>query len=409
MAEFVYTGKTKEGEKIKKRVTAPDKYAVYGIARENGHIVTSVSEAKKVSIENLLNMEKINYFLSRVKGDELVMVTRNLSAMLKAGLPLSRALSVIERQSKNPRLIGIMKEVREDINKGEPLNASLKKFPKTFSKLYVAMVRAGEESGQLQDTLQTIALQLERSSNLKKKIKGSMIYPAIVISVMIIIGVLMMIYVVPTLIATFKKLEIDLPLSTKVIIWISEFLSTNGLVALLGAITFMILLVAGLRTTPGKRGLAFTVLHLPVIGKIVKEVNAAYTSRTLSSLLGSGVDVISSIKITEEVLQNPFYKEVLAEAAGKVEKGDPLSATFIAHEKIYPVLVGEMILVGEETGQISNMLAQLADFYENEVEQKTKDLSTIIEPILMVVIGAGVGFFAMAMIAPIYSISDSIE
>ena len=409
MAEFVYTGKTKEGEKIKKHVTAPDKYAVYGIARENGHIVTSVSAAKKVSIDSLLNMEKINYFLSRVKGDELVMVTRNLSAMLKAGLPLSRALSVIERQSKNPRLTGIMREVREDINKGDPFNTTLKKFPKTFSKLYVAMVRAGEESGKLQDTLQTIALQLERSSNLKKKIKGAMIYPAIVISVMIIIGVLMMIYVVPTLIATFKKLEIDLPLSTKVIIWVSEFLSTNGLIALLGAITFVVLVVMGLRTTVGNRGLAFTVLHLPVIGKIVKEVNAAYTSRTLSSLLGSGVDVISSIKITEEVLQNPFYKEVLAEAATKVEKGDPLSGTFIAHENIYPVLVGEMILVGEETGQISNMLAQLAEFYENEVEQKTKDLSTIIEPILMVVIGAGVGFFAMAMIAPIYSISDSIE
>lgn len=409
MKKFVYTGTTKSGEEVSKTVEALDKYAVYEIARTNGHIVTKVSPLSDSKIRNVFKLEKINYFLSRVKADELVMVTRNLSAMLKAGLPLSRALSVIERQTRNPRLSGIMVGLREGINKGDPFYQALKSFPETFSPLYVAMVRAGEESGGLVETLKTLSTQLERSSNLRKKIKGAMIYPAIVISVMFIIGILMMIYVVPTLIATFTKLEIELPLTTRIIISTSSFLTEHGLIALLVAIAAIVALVIGARTPQGKRITSFMFVHLPVIGKLVKQTNSAYTARTLSSLLSAGVDVIGALSITEDVVQNVYYKEVLREARKKVEKGNPLSETFVKYNKLYPILVGEMVLVGEETGQISGMMTEIATFYENEVEQKTKDLSTIIEPILMVTIGAGVGFFAMAMIAPIYSISDSIE
>lgn len=408
MEKFIYTGTTREGEPVKETVEAIDKYAVYEIARTNGHTVTSVVPMGTFSAMKFLNLEKINFFLSRVKADELVMMTRNLSSMLKAGLPLSRALSVIERQSKNPRLKGTVKEIRESISRGEPFHDSLKKFPETFSPLYVAMVRAGEESGGLVTTLQTIATQLERSSSLRKKIKGAMIYPAIVISVMLILGVLMMIYVVPTLTSTFLKLNIELPLSTRIIIGMSNFFSNHGLLALGGVTALIAGFVSVARTMVGKRVLHIVYVNLPVIGILVKQTNSAYTTRTLSSLLASGVDVISAINITEDVVQNVYYKDVIREAAVKVEKGSPLSETFIAHERLYPILVGEMISVGEETGQISEMLTEVADFYETEVEQKTKDLSTIIEPILMVVIGAAVGFFALAMITPIYSISDSI-
>lgn len=408
MEKFTYTGETREGESVSMTVEAADKYAVYEIARSSGHTVTSVVPASRFSLEKLMNMEKINFFLSRVKADELVMMTRNLSSMLKAGLPLSRALSVIERQSKNQRVKGTMKELRESISKGDPFHEGLKRFPETFSPLYIAMVRAGEESGGLVETLKTIATQLERSSSLRKKVKGAMIYPSIVISVMVILGVLMMIYVVPTLTSTFVKLNIELPLSTRIIIGLSNFFSNHGLIAATGLIASIFGIIAFARTRIGKRVLHIVYVNLPVIGILVKQTNAAYTTRTLSSLLASGVDVIGAIKITEDVLQNVYYKDILKEAAVRVEKGSPLSETFIAHEKLYPILVGEMILVGEETGQISQMLTEVADFYETEVEQKTKDLSTIIEPILMVVIGGAVGFFALAMISPIYSISDSI-
>jgi type IV pilus assembly protein PilC len=177
---------------------------------------------------------------------------------------------------------------------------------------------------------------------------------------------------------------------------------------LLGLFFGVTAFIAFLKTKIGKRIFHFIITRLPVIGTIVREANAARTARSLSSLLKAGVDVISSIKITQDVVQNVYYKDILAEAAERVEKGTPLSEIFIERTDFYPVLVGEMIAVGEETGQISHMLEEMAMFYENEIDQKTKDLSTIIEPILMVLIGAGVGFFALAMIAPIYSISDSI-
>jgi type IV pilus assembly protein PilC len=353
-------------------------------------------------------MELINVYLSRIKSDELVMVTRNLGSMLIAGLPLSRALSVIERQSKNPRLKSVIKDVGERIQKGSQFYEALGAYPKVFNDLYVAMVRAGEESGNLAESLLTLGTQMERSSSLKKKIKGAMIYPAIVITIMLVIGVLMMIYVMPSITSTFVDLEVELPTTTKVLIATSDFMVANTILVIGGMVAGIFGFLYALRTYPGKRVFHWIIIRLPVIGVMVKETNAARTARTLSSLLKSGVDVILSLQITEQVIQNVYYKPIIKDAAVRVEKGTALSETFVEHNHLYPILVGEMILVGEETGQIAQMLEQLADFYEGEVEQKTKDLSTIIEPLLMVVIGGTVGFFALAMIAPIYSISDSI-
>lgn len=408
MPKFAYKGETKEGEKVTITVEADDRYAVYDIARQNGHTVSEVSEAKGFSFGRLTSMDKINVMLSRISADTLVLLTRNLASMLRAGLPLTRALSVLERQSKNPRVKKTFIEIREHINKGGQFYEALALYPRVFSNLYIAMVKAGEESGQLSEALQTLAIQMERSSNLKKKIKGAMIYPAIVITVMVIIGILMMIFVVPAITATFRSLGADLPTTTKVLIGTSDFLSNNSVVALGLLIGLIVGFIYALRTNWGKRIFHYIIVRLPVIGNLVKETNSARTARTLSSLLESGVDVISAISITEEVVQNVYYKDILRGAAARVEKGTPLSEIFIAETKLYPVLVGEMIAVGEETGQISKMLGEMAIYYETEVEQKTKDLSTIIEPVLMVFIGATVGFFALAMIAPIYSISDSI-
>ncbi len=409
MAKFTYTGTTKEGAKVTEIVEAVDKYAVYDIARTNGHVVSSVSEVGSFSVNSFFNIDKLNKLLGRVKQDELVTLTRNLSSMMKAGLPLTRALSVIERQSKNIKLKDVMKHIREDINKGKQLNEALAEFPKIFSDLYVAMVRAGEEGGQLSDALATLSIQMERSSSLRKKIKGAMIYPSIVIIVMAIIGVLMMIYVVPSITVTFKKINVELPTTTKILITTSDFMSQHSILVLVGIVLVVVGFSALLRTTIGKRVTHYLVVRIPVIGTIVKEVNAARTARSLSSLFKAGVDVIGAIKITEDVVQNVYYKAILAEAATRVEKGTQLSEIFIERSNLYPILVGEMIAVGEETGQIAHMLEELAVFYETEIDQKTKDLSTIIEPILMVLIGSTVGFFALAMIAPIYSISDSIN
>lgn len=408
MPVFTYIGETDSGEKVTNTITADDRFAVYSLAREQGHTVSSVEETSQFSIKQYFNIEKINYWLSKVKEDELVMVTRNLGSMLTAGLTVSRALSVIERQSKNPRLKGVIKKITENINQGGSFNESLAQFPEVFSNLYVAMVRAGEESGSLSDSLKTLAIQMERASNLKKKIKGAMMYPSIVITVMIIIGILMMIYVMPQITGVFKGAGKELPMTTKILIGVSDFMVQYTLFVLLGIVALVGGALSFLRSKVGKITTSWLFVRLPIIGVMVKEANAARTSRTLSSLLSSGVDVIRSIEITQEVVQNVFYKKVLQEARNRVEKGTSLSEVFIERNDLYPILVGEMILVGEETGQIAGMLGELAIYYETEVERKTKDLSTIIEPLLMVVIGGGVGFFALALIAPIYSIGDSI-
>ncbi|MEK7639248.1 MAG: type II secretion system F family protein [Patescibacteria group bacterium] len=408
MAKFTYTGEDREGNKVSNTVEATDRFAVYAVARDAGHTVSKIEAAGDVSFKKWLDVEKINYFLSHVSADELVMVTRNLGSMLVAGLTVTRALSVIERQSSNPRLKGVMKRVVERINQGDQFFEALKEFPRTFNDLYVAMVKAGEESGKLAEALQTLAVQMERSSNLVKKIKGAMIYPAIVITVMFVIGILMMIYVMPQITGVFKGMDKELPVATKFLIGMSDFLVEYTALAIGGLLAFVASIIYFLRTKWGKIFSSWTIIRLPVIGTLAKETNAARTARTLSSLLDSGVDVIQAIEITEEVVQNVYFKKILRDARNRVEKGTPLSEPFIENKKLYPILVGEMILVGEETGQIAGMLKELATFYENEVERKTKDLSTIVEPLLMVVIGSGVGFFALALIAPIYSLSDGL-
>lgn len=408
MPSFTYTGTNQDGSRVKETVTAEDRFSVYDIAREQGHTVDEVIDGSRRSWGSLISLERINYFLSRVKDDELVMMTRNLGSMLIAGLPLSRSLSVMQRQSTNPKLKKVLQDVSDQIEQGEQFNEALAKYPKVFSDLYVSMVRAGEEGGTLAEALHTLGTQMERSSTLKKKIKGAMIYPTIVLIIMVVIGILMMIYVMPSITATFVDLEVELPTTTTILIATSNFMVEYTVVVLIGLVATIVGFIYALRTYPGKKVFHWIILHLPVIGQMVRETNSAQTARTLSSLLQSGVDVILALNITEDVLQNVYYKPIMKEAATRVEKGTALSETFIEHEKLYPVLVGEMVLVGEETGDIANMLQQLAVFYETEVEQKTKDLSTIIEPILMVIIGGTVGFFALAMIAPIYSISDSI-
>jgi len=266
------------------------------------------------------------------------------------------------------------------------------------------MVKAGEESGRLAGALRTVALQMEQSYQLKRKIRGALMYPTIVITAMVIVGILMLIFVVPTLTQTFKELNIDLPLSTRIVIAVSDILSRYSIMSLTALVAVIVGLVAFSRTKNGRKAWSTTVLHLPIISTLVKETNAARTARTLSSLLSSGVDVVSALKITGDVLQNTRYRDIIREAEKKIQKGEQVSGTFTAHEDLYPPMVGEMVAVGEETGKLPDMLLQIAEFFEGEVAQKTKDLSTIIEPLLMIVIGIVVGFFAVSMISPTYSL-----
>ncbi len=405
MVRFNYTAQREGGEIYKGVADAQDRFELYKIIRREGGKVVSVQEGEGSAWWSL------RYWNARIATvPEQVKITfaQSISAMLKAGLPLSRALAVIERQTTSPRFVNVLVEVSNDVRRGSEFNQALAKFPNVFSPLFVAMVKSGEESGNLAGALKTIADQMERMYSLKKKVRGALIYPAIIVVAILGIGALMMIQVVPTLSQTFKELNTELPASTQAVIFISDFLVAHTLWALGIVVGFIAAIGISMRTRAGKRAADWLFLHIPIIGDIVRELNSARTARTISSLLTSGVAMVTSISIAREVVQNSYFRDVLKHAEENIQRGEPLSKAFMANEDLYPPLVGEMIAVGEETGDLAGMLENLANFYEEEVSRKTKDMSTIIEPFLMVAIGAAVGFFALAMISPIYKLSDAI-
>lgn len=356
-------------------------------------------------------MSKFNFLtfnFGLIKLSEKMLFFRNLSVMIGAGLTVSRALDVLERQVKNKAFKKIIKEIHADITKGNSISASMAVHKKIFPKFAVAMMKSGERSGKMDESLSLIADQMEKEHQLKKKVKGAMIYPSIVLTAMLIIAVLMFIYVVPTLVSTFDELGVELPTSTKIIIWISSSIINHSILIIIVFLVLVSSFVMIFRTEKFKKLLSTVCLNLPIVTPLVQKINSARTARTLSSLSSSGVEILEAIDVTADVVQNFHYKKVLREAREEIKKGSRISSVFKKYEKIYPPLVGEMIAVGEETGKLPNMLLKLAIFYESEVSETTKNLTVIVEPILMIIIGVAVGFFAVSMITPMYSVMGGI-
>jgi type IV pilus assembly protein PilC len=392
------------GNHTEEIVDAADKAAVIGQVRAKGQTLISVVEAKKVSKFSM----DLGSLFGKVKTTDKINFARNLGSMLEAGLSVSRALAVIEKQTRKKKFKGIINALTKKISEGNTLSSAMKEYPKVFTQLMISMVNAGEESGSLAQSLRVVAGQMDNNYKLTQKIKGAMMYPMIILGAMVIIGFFMLTYIVPTLSATFKELNADLPNSTKFVIFISDFLKNHLIISIGIIVSIFIIAILAVRTTFGRRKVHLLLIRLPVIGEITKQINSARTARTLSSLLSSGVDVVVATQITRDVVQNVYYKEVLSIVEEKIQKGETIADVFGKREDLYPPFVGEMISVGEETGQLAQMLLGVATFYENEVDQKTKDMSSIIEPLLMVVIGIGVGFFAISMISPIYSLGNNI-
>ncbi|MBU6430915.1 MAG: type II secretion system F family protein [Patescibacteria group bacterium] len=405
MPKFNFKAVKPSGETYEGSRESADKFSLYKEVKNEGDTVVSAFE-EKIGRNRLLS--RARSLLGRITMREKIIFAKNLGAMLKAGLSLSRSLSIIERQTRNKRLKNVTASLSSDVSRGKTLSEAMKEHPDVFSNLLISMVGAGEESGSLSESLAIVSVQMDNSYKLQKKVKGAMIYPAIIMTVMLIIGILMLIYVVPGLTNTFKEVKAELPLSTRSVIFASDLIKDNAIYVFLGIILIAGFLYSWTRTDKGRKSLDFLILKMPIISTIIKETNSARTTRTLSSLLSAGVPVAQALNITGDVIQNHYYKKVLKESQSSVEKGENISSVFIKNSRLYPIFVGEMINVGEETGNMSNMLMEVALFYENEVSQKTKDMSTIIEPFLMVFIGAVVGFFAISMITPMYSVMNNI-
>lgn len=404
--KFNYIAKKSSGEERKGQAEAKDKFELSRKLREEGYTLITCKEAKEKSLMDRLNNVS---FMGNVNVSDKMIFARNLSVMMGAGVSAPRAMDVLSRQTENRKFKTALTEIGENIQKGNSLSDSMAKYPKIFSGLFVAMVKVGEESGKLSESLKVVAEQLERDHALLKKVKGALVYPTIILIAMFCIGVLMLMYVVPTLVGAFKEMDMVLPASTRAIIFMSNFI-INNLIVFLGSVAgFVFAFMTVFKSRAGQRLFDNFVLKIPVLKGIVKKFNSARTSRTLASLISSGVNIVETLEITSQVVQNHNYKEVLDRAKSDIQKGSSMSTSFKAAAHLYPPLVGEMMAVGEETGKMGDMLNRLADFYEEEVSNATKDLSVIIEPVLMIFIGIAVGFFAIAMIKPMYSMTEGIR
>lgn len=399
--KFNFKAKNREGDIINSVFVASSKEEALLSLKKEYETILFVEE----KISRGIN---INFQLNRVKMKEKIMFTKNIAGMLEAGISISRALQILDKQTTNKYFKSIINEISNSIARGDSFSQGLARYPKVFSPLFISIIRAGEESGGMVAALREVGNNIEKSYNLNKKIKGAMMYPSVIMAAILIIGILMMIYVVPTLTKTFKSLGVKLPPTTRFVITVSDFMSNSPMLILIIFVVAGFLIYLALKMKNVKRGIDWLLPRLPGIGNIVIETNTVRTSRTLSSLVIAGIDITRAIDITKDVVSNSYYKEILEEAKDTVQKGGTLSSVFKKNTELYPVMLGEMVEVGEETGKLSTMLADIATFYEGEVDSKTKNLSTIIEPVLMIFIGIAVGFFAISMLTPMYSLMDSI-
>ena len=404
MPKFTFVAKSNRGEVRQGKLEGKDSRSVVEALRTDGFFVTSIVEEEELG--KISNQSKWKFF-SGISLKDKMMFARHLGVMLSSGLSVPRALDVISNQTKSKKFKNILAKIGEDVKTGNTLADSLAKAG-VFDDLSVNMIRVGELGGSLEEVLVLLADQLEKEHNLISKVRGAMYYPSVIFVVMIGIGIAMMTFVVPQLTAVFADTQATLPASTKMIIDSSNFMAGHKLLVLFFIIFIVLFIIIFFKTKMGKRAAAFLSLKVPVIKNIVVKVNTARFARIYASLLRSGVPVAESLKIISETLTNRYYQDAFKKVGAEVQKGKPLHEELAAYPKLFPILIVQMVEVGEETGKTVDVLSDLAKFYEEEIDQLTKNLSSIIEPVLMVIIGSAVGFFAISMIMPMYSIMDQM-
>ncbi|MDZ7612080.1 MAG: type II secretion system F family protein [Candidatus Moranbacteria bacterium] len=404
MPKFQYYAKNEQGEEKKDIMEAQDKKSVAEELKKDGYWLVYIEEKKK---KKSGKTSSLGGFFSVPLKNKMIFC-RHLAVMVSSGLSLSKALTILGNQESNKTFKKIILSLADDVKKGVSLADSMEKYPKAFSKIFVSMVRVGEKGGSLEEILKILARQLEKDHDLISKIRGALIYPAIIIVVMIIIAVLMMVFVIPKITRVFEGFDAELPIMTQIVIAISDFMSSNILLTFGIIIAIAASIFGFYKTEPGIKFFHKVFLKFPIVGTLVTKVNSARFARILSSMLKSGVSLVEALDITADTLGNRYFKRAAGNASEKVQKGVALSEVLSKYEKVFPYLVIQMVKVGEDTGQTPEILLKLAQFYEGEVDQTAKNLSSVIEPILMVIIGAAVGFFAVAIIQPIYSLMEVV-
>lgn len=409
MPTFIYKARAQDGNEKSGVIEVASKSALALQLHQDGYFLTSVSlagnEKTISSASRFLNSIRL---LAGVSLAEKMIFSRHLAVMIKAGLALPRSLEILAVQTKNKYFRRVINAVKENVSQGQNFSDSLTRYPDVFSEFFVSMVKVGEAAGNLDDILISLASQMEKDHELRSKVRSAMIYPSVIIVVMVGIGILMMVTVIPKLSATFIELDLTLPWSTQLVMGVSSFLSNNLIISLIIIVFAVLLSRLLLNTKAGKRAADRLILNMPPFSGLSRKINSAYFARNLSSLIEAGVPILNALQIVAKTLSNSFFQDSLIWSSSQVQKGEPLSRVLQNFPQLYPAMVAQMIEVGETTGTLTGVLQHLADFYEGEVTDLTKNLSSIVEPVLMVIIGIVVGFFAISMIQPMYSLMNQM-
>ncbi|TSC96329.1 MAG: Uncharacterized protein Athens101410_43 [Parcubacteria group bacterium Athens1014_10] len=360
---------------------------------------------------NSKNTNKKNIFswgiFGRISMKEKIFFTKNLAVMAKSGLSLSVALEILANQTTNKKFEIVLKNIKANVEKGNSLTSSLSKYPEIFSEITVNMIEAGEKSGKLEDALNQVTLQMKKNYELVSKIKSALTYPLFILTVMAIIGIFMFLFIIPKMLAIFEEIDAPLPLVTKILIKTSDLFSQYAIYFLFGLIILIILFIKFKKTKKGKIIIQGMLLETPIFSEIIKKINLAKFCRTFSSLLTTDIPIVQTLKITANVLNNVHYKQLIIESCEEVKKGNSVAALLEKKPKLFPPLLTQMVKVGEQTGTLDNILNDLTLFYEQEVKDTLDTLASLIEPILIVVLGVGVGLIASAIILPMYSMTQA--
>lgn len=403
MPTFTYTALSRDGKIEAGELDAADELAAGHQLKEKGLVPTMLKSKTRKSV--------LSFFsgIGRVSLQDKIVFIQNLGIMIKAGVSAPKALRIITHQTHNKKFQTCLADISNMVEAGKSLGEALEKYPDIFSNIFLSMIKVGELSGNLDESLKYLSIQLQREHELKSKVKGAMMYPTIIVVAMVIIGILLATFVLPKLTVSLKEMGGDLPYMTQLVIGISDFFSTHYFIVA-GVLIALVAGITGLFRTPsGKKGLDWFLLHMFLINPVTKKINLARMARILSSLLKSGTPIVEGLKVTADSMDNYYYRSTLAFATSEVKLGKPITETMSKYEDLYPYIVVQMLQVGEDTGTLENILEQLAGHYEEEVDDTMRNLSSIIEPLLLLVIGGIVAFLAVALISPIYNMGSNVK
>jgi type IV pilus assembly protein PilC len=401
MKKFFYKARDKQGKVVTGEVEAPDPQKAAKLVRSKGLIVVSINTGG-LSVKNLTSS-----FRNRVGRGDVTSFTRQLATMVNAGLPITESLAILRLQAK-ANMSPIISQILADIEGGDSLSSALRKHPHVFGSTYIALIKAGETGGVIEKVLDRMADNMEKSDEFRSKVKGALIYPAIIVIGMIFVSLIMIVFVIPKMTELYDQFGAELPLPTKILLGISDVVLTLWPVILAALVVGIWAFRAWRKTPSGKRTYDKFYLKLPILGSLQKEVLLTELTRTLSLVIGAGVPILEGLTVISDVISNSLISDALKDSAKQIEKGFPIAFAFAKHPEAFPVLLSQMISVGEETGKMDEVLEKVSHVFEMESETKVKALTSAIEPLIMIFLGVGVAFLVIAIILPIYNLTSAL-